>query len=977
MFSSRYDGRKRPVAVHLLLSVCIIAWIFNPAAYSYSDSKVSVSQAKSVYKPKKTTGKLDFGDPLVNASVAGDKDKVIKLIKSGYSVNSPGIYDMTALIGAARMGRTEIAKILIDSGANVDTADISNTTALNAAVNAGHVDIADILLKAGANPDTLSAEQYSYVKEYTSSQNYAYSVPASMQKRRSMEIPTNSAKEANIGSGVKNFSNTKLLMVGGSVAAAGTAVGLAFGGGGGNDSSTVAYNPPAYTPPSGSAASFETGEYTIQTGLGKINASTAYSRGSAGGDILVAVVDTGVDVDHPDLAPNIYGGYDTVDEDFDPSPEMQGSYRSHGTHVAGIIAAVKNDGGMHGVAYQSKILPVRAGTSSGSMTEPDLAEGINYAVDHGAKVINNSWGSTTSIDDTSLSRSSIEASDPNLVAAYNNATSNKVVTVFAAGNSSASHPSVEAGLPVYFPEYENLWLAVVATDSTNTIASFSNKCGIAKSWCIAAPGKDIYSTYDTLDALDTGVDGYFYQTASGTSMAAPHVAGAVAVLMTEFPGLTAEQVVDILLSTATDLGDPGIDTTYGHGLVNLSAATAPSGVMMIPTSDNVNGGGTELEFSSIKLSSAFGDSLASTGLKVAALDAYNRSYQYELSSLIHTEDRTGLDFLTFMKFGQNNFQDNISVTSNSSVSFSQYREDEEEGKYGSEKQNKLQKATFTSKTDNIQIAANYDVPAQEAISFSSVSGRDSMMNMAKDTLANPYLGFAEQGQSVVTSVKGRNGTTYKTGSFYGKKENSESEVSGAITEISGKIGEKVTAGVQMGAMVEKGAFLGTETTGAFATNEEVPTYFTALSGEASITNNVKFHGSFSSGVSKPGVAADSLFSNVSSVVSQSLSIGASISKVTSERDRLGFAVSQPLRVISGKAGMNLPQSRDAAGKIFLQEAAVSLVPDGRETDFELSYLVDIGSYTNLKTGALYRVEPGNIESADPEGLFMVKLNHNF
>ena len=117
------------------------------------------------------------------------------------------------------------------------------------------------------------------------------------------------------------------------------------GGGGGGGANVIADPPPVPT-------DFETTEYNAQYGLGKINASEVYADGYSGSGVIVGVIDTGVDIDHPDLISNIAsGGYDYVDTDSNASPSSQGSSMSHGTHVAGIIAGLKNDIGMHGVAY--------------------------------------------------------------------------------------------------------------------------------------------------------------------------------------------------------------------------------------------------------------------------------------------------------------------------------------------------------------------------------------------------------------------------------------------------------------------------------------------------------------------------------------------------------------------------------------------------------------------------------------------------
>lgn len=249
---------------------------------------------------------------------------------------------------------------------------------------------------------------------------------------------------------------------------------------------------------------------------------------------------------------------------------------SHGTHVAGIIAGVKNDAGMHGVAYNAKILALRAGDSSGSLFTSAIEFSIDRAISQGAKVINASFGGSgiaTSTADKWLS-------------AHNN----DIVSVHAAGNDylkstvyDDNNPLYGARLPVEsgYEVLADTLIAVVATDSSNVIANYSNRCGDAMAWCMAAPGSSIYSTVDTTDTTDADSDGY--DTYDGTSMAAPHVSGAVAVLRSKWPSKTAAQTVAILYDTTTDLGATGTDVIYGRGLLNLDNAVYAQGVLTVQT----------------------------------------------------------------------------------------------------------------------------------------------------------------------------------------------------------------------------------------------------------------------------------------------------------------------------------------------------------------------------------------------------------
>ena len=312
-----------------------------------------------------------------------------------------------------------------------------------------------------------------------------------------------------------------IVLAGVGAAGGGTAAALAGGGGGGGGGVAPPPPPPPEAPPipPPPEGPFVTPEFNAQEGLALVNASLAYDRGFTGQGVVVAVLDTGLDVTHPEFAGRIApGGFDFVLD----TPDMTDP-NGHGTFVSGIIAANKDDVGMHGVAFNSQLLPIRIFDANGNfaVTEVELAAAIDRAVVNDAAVINNSWG--TGIDITAVTRQEIiDNFVPTVVLdAVQRAFDNSTIIVFAAGNSTFANPSIEAGLPFHFPEFQELWVAAVSVDLDGNLSSFSNQCGVAAAWCIAAPGGNIFST----------VPGGTYARASGTSFAAPHVSGALAILL--------------------------------------------------------------------------------------------------------------------------------------------------------------------------------------------------------------------------------------------------------------------------------------------------------------------------------------------------------------------------------------------------------------------------------------------------------------
>lgn len=283
-----------------------------------------------------------------------------------------------------------------------------------------------------------------------------------------------------------------------------------------------------------------------QWGPPKIHVPEAWEITRGDQKILVAVVDTGVDYTHPDIADSyVNSGYDFVDNDNDPHPIWQ----SHGTHVAGIIAAVAgNRVGIAGIAHVS-IMAVRVLGLKGQGSVWNVAHGIVYAVREHAHVINLSLGGGR--------KSKL------LEAAVQFALAAGCVVVASAGN--------RGGPPVSYPAAYTGVIAVSAIDESEKLADFSS---YGPEVDLAAPGVDILST----------VIAGKYKEFSGTSMAAPHVTGVVALMLSVNPKLTPDQVRDILHKTAKDLGKPGRDDKYGYGLVDAYAA--------VQRAKEARGGGT-------------------------------------------------------------------------------------------------------------------------------------------------------------------------------------------------------------------------------------------------------------------------------------------------------------------------------------------------------------------------------------------------
>jgi subtilase-type serine protease len=358
-----------------------------------------------------------------------------------------------------------------------------------------------------------------------------------------------------------------------------------------------------------SPEAFLTPEFKASWGLGAIGAQYAYAQGYTGLGIKLGIADSPIQLSHPEFAGRIYSP-----SVFPPFPIAGFEIPDHGTHVMGLASAARNGVGMMGVAYNATLASVLA---TGEEGYPEPGDWAGELIDAGVSVMNGSFGPPA------LPPEDLDNGEPNPdyrvvdfqpilddelfeeLSAVRRLAEADVVMVFAAGNeydeqpTSSQIPSGAAMVPLitpartkdatlykilsdgdeYDPEtweyasmadvgdldgsaYAGTLIAVVAVDQDNDIASFSNRCGAAADWCLSSPGVALYSTVP----VSTYAGGLEW---SGTSMAAPLVAGGAALVREAFPYMTARQVIEVMLTTATEIGDTSI---YGHGLLNLERA---------------------------------------------------------------------------------------------------------------------------------------------------------------------------------------------------------------------------------------------------------------------------------------------------------------------------------------------------------------------------------------------------------------------
>jgi len=388
----------------------------------------------------------------------------------------------------------------------------------------------------------------------------------------------------------------------------------ACGGAGGSGPTPISSAPavvtptPTPTPTPAPVTNYDTAEYRRSTAAAQSGAITAWQAGASGSGVTIGIIDSGIDANSVEFAGRIAAASRDVSGQGRTIQDVSG----HGTAVAGVAAAARNDSGIIGVAFGATLAVFRADngqcTGGCSYTDNAIAAGLDAAVGANARVVN-----------ISLGGSSV---GPTLRSAFNRTVSSGMVVVIAAGNDGTAQPDP---LPLGALNATGSGNIIIAgsIDSNGAINSRSNRAGVAQNNFLVAVGEGVRSFDHTGQA-------FLY---SGTSFAAPTVSGAVALLAQAFPNLTGTRIAEILFTTADDLGAPGIDPVFGRGRLNIGRAMAPIGQTSlagtaIPVSTLPNG----------SLGTALGNGL-SAGAGLAAVpvtDQYDRLYSFALGQTLRT-----------------------------------------------------------------------------------------------------------------------------------------------------------------------------------------------------------------------------------------------------------------------------------------------------------------------------------------------------
>ena len=757
---------------------------------------------------------------------------------------------------------------------------------------------------------------------------------------------------------------------------------LAAAGAGGNDDGATGGGGGGTTPVNPSDPNY-TAEFKSQYGLGMIGALEYYQNNDNKGDgVLVGIVDTGIDVGHEDLIDNIENGLSFSVVRGDADSGNISDKESHGTHVAGIIAGAKNDLGAHGVAYNARIFGVQAiatlddqGTWFGEDIFPvsftELGAAIDYATNAqngeggGTDIINHSWGIVEEIGGQINpilvdSRADVDAilDDPSdlitLVAAAMAASEADIIQVWATGNDGADQPGFLAGLPHWkeellaaAPPDENLvfnddvWVAVGSVDSNGEISSFSNKCGLAANWCLVAPGESIYSTLSTTSEVTEGN----YGTMTGTSMAAPHVTGALALILSNNPEISKADAVQIIFDTATDLGEAGVDATYGHGLLNIGEAIMPQGNITLQTGGIYNANASSAYASGIRSNGVMGAAIMSavSDRDIMVTDKYSRGFKTNMGSFVSEVDISSYEMGNKLRKFSSGQSSTLNMDDDGiSLSFGDH----------------VGEVSFGIKSDNVSTVLSV---GDESYGVLSSVNTEGWVN--SDVFSMAHLGVMESDVGSINKFTLGDGISLTTGLFTGSankfvKDSSDNARAGTIG-VNFDLSPGTNIGISVGSLSEKGTVLGSVTTGAFNMgNSSSNTSFMGLGGSFALDNSSAI--SFQASLGVTDFKQDGLITGGSNIKSRSLALGYSTKGVFNEKDSFTFGISKPLEVSSGSVNFDIPVARVASqggattSGVVRESFSADLSSNQNIADIQIGYSTKFNDNAAINLGAVYR-----------------------
>ena len=627
--------------------------------------------------------------------------------------------------------------------------------------------------------------------------------------------------------------------------------------------------------------------------------------------------------------------------------------------------------------------------------------------DYDVDIVNNSYGYSGNIND--YTEAQVRYAFPNTIAEMSQVgtpDSEKTIYVWAAGNAGGyadqgvdySSPELLPGMAHYIPEIQGHSIAVVSVDENGQISDFSSRCGVAKDYCIAAPGGRVTAAYPT-STSDTGIyigntnddnynncitDNSCYAVTSGTSFAAPFVSGGLAVIADHFEGqLGSQEIVSRLFATANKKGVYADQAIYGQGLMDLNSATEPVGQVSAMMSLSLSGPMVPAIFSNIQLTSpSFGDAITN-GIgnhSVIFFDALDAPFRRSLSGLV-SDYRNQI-------INMDGFESIQNPISHRLIS------DDYEFEIGKLNIENLSEELVTpyhvlnSRADKNQFFSYYNYSNNSFLSH-GLNGswamgifQDSQLRSEtslRTQFSNPWLNFSAAGTTFGSIFKGNNRFDVALAISSGRNKFNANEIFNkqdsstvALLEIQPKTN---MPSLQLGLMKENDASLGLSGSGAFNGSNNQLTSFVGLSNSLDLAGG-KLFGSLYWGKSSDVSNELGMIRSVSKLYSSAFGIGFMKSSIVSNNDKLILTVDQPIRIESGRLQLNVPTYRTKTKNVLFNPMNFNLDPSGREIHTKAQYL---SSYKNIGFGLTlgYKADPYHIKFMNDYWYMSLGFNINF
>jgi len=731
-----------------------------------------------------------------------------------------------------------------------------------------------------------------------------------------------------------------------------------------------AARPPA--PPPG-PINYDTREYRNNYGLDQINAIAAYDQDVTGQGITVAVIDSGIDIDNSQIAANIHAASINI---VTGSRADLNDVSGHGTGVAGVIAAIRDPANntninTHGVAFNAQIMAINAAdvgsceSADGCLFfDNDIASALDYARVRGVKIVNISLGGDG-------------FNAPVLVSAYRRAVEAGMIIILAAGNKDDEDTDLDLSRPensaaVAWADWANGQIILAGgVDATSVFWDGSHRAGdIAKDVFLVAGAHEIRSL-----GIDEHGNAAVFDW-DGTSFATPHIAGAAALLMEAFPNLTGKQVADLLFDTATDLGAVGADIIYGRGLVNLEEAFSPQGVASIAVKAPAGGSqAVPLESSVLLGGNAFGGlgAFATIVGDSLMLDGLNRSYRVDLGQQIFNRGGA-IQLGPYIEARRGSRTTSLQLDQSVTAQFSwqeDWRFQEVDAQYFSHQNDARNrhhglrmKLDMSLGTDQNMIFSQ-GLSLKEAMEdydqdeFLTIGKEDFMALIGRQDSQTILFGQQLNPNTRLDMVVARASQTWQA---YNLKASSQV----MMARLDHKMSPALRVGVDLGLMDEQGSLLGSLSDGALSLGRGASSAFVNGRFDLSFSKKVAFSAKASYGMTRAKAADLSLVEQVSRLTSGSFSIGLIGKSLFQKDDRLSFAISQPLRVLSGHANISYVSDRNyQTDSLSFVRRRVALSPTGRQIDFEMAYRITDFFGAQVDVNILHQINPDH-ESINPD-----------